>query len=98
MKPQISLTKILGKIIGFTLKIMLIGAWVCYGLEQYKPKRPFFDQNIVFWLLVLLPLAIGIEWIFKAGIELLERNFKSDQREASEIEVVEPEILNSEKK
>lgn len=50
------------KIIGIVFKITVIYFAMTYGLRQYRPGG-FYEQNILFWIFLILPYSIGAEFL-----------------------------------
>ncbi|MES2796674.1 MAG: hypothetical protein V4683_11940 [Bacteroidota bacterium] len=52
------------KIVIHTIKFIIIGLIIAFGLSFYDKLNPIYLQNIVFWILVFIPCVGAYESIF----------------------------------
>lgn len=76
--------KTLSRILAFLFKCVLFWFFGLYlGLGSYDPSHSFLDQSWKVYLLLYLPLAMGIEGFIITAIEAIQ---ESNSKEVNESE------------
>lgn len=66
------------KLIGHSIKFILIGYIIYFGLGFYEIGKPFYLQSFVFCILILIPLAGSYEHIISKMLLILFPQLKKE--------------------
>lgn len=70
--------RILAKSVVLFVKGMIIYLSISFGLKFFNKSEVIMRQYVIFWILIVIPAAIGYEWLIKVAViklvELVKKN------------------------
>jgi len=75
---------IIYKILGFTIKLIILYYWVKFINYNYNLNLTWYNQNIVVWIMGYLPFFTGFEKFIKVSLTPIHEKIKNYNKKFEE--------------